>query len=169
MQAEIDAAVWERGDIRKATLPLQVQDNRLRAQYKAEHWKLRCYDVYREIKSRPPLTPEELEERARERTAKRLWEREIKEKVKLARYRQSILNVGGREAKLEREAQRKREKDIRSVGVKCVPLACAAIAILQPLTTASHSHKPPVDPEKRKAWERFQIKKDSLMAMHEVK
>lgn len=46
LQEEIDACVYERDDLRVKTLPLQVQDNRLRALYDKENWKLREFNEW---------------------------------------------------------------------------------------------------------------------------
>lgn len=42
----IDECVYERDELREKTLPLQAQDNRLRALFKEENWKLREFDEW---------------------------------------------------------------------------------------------------------------------------
>lgn len=46
LHAQIDECVYERDELREKTLPLQAQDNRLRALYKEENWKLREFDEW---------------------------------------------------------------------------------------------------------------------------
>jgi hypothetical protein len=46
LHAQIDECVYERDELRDKTLPLQAQDNRLRALYKEENWKLREFDEW---------------------------------------------------------------------------------------------------------------------------
>ncbi|KAK9894189.1 hypothetical protein P389DRAFT_181582 [Cystobasidium minutum MCA 4210] len=46
LQDKIDDCVYERDELREITLPLQVEDNRLRARFKEENWKLREFDEW---------------------------------------------------------------------------------------------------------------------------
>lgn len=46
LHEQIDECVYERDELREKTLPLQVQDNRLRALFKEENWKLREFDEW---------------------------------------------------------------------------------------------------------------------------
>jgi hypothetical protein len=46
LHEQIDECVYERDELRELTLPLQVQDNRLRARFKEENWKLREFDEW---------------------------------------------------------------------------------------------------------------------------
>lgn len=46
LHEQIDECVYERDELRERTLPLQAQDNRLRAVFKEENWKLREFDEW---------------------------------------------------------------------------------------------------------------------------
>lgn len=118
LQEEIYKSVWARGDLRKQTLPLQVIDNRTRAEFKDQNWKLRCFDRYREIAARPPLTEQEIEDLKEERRMVKQREQDIKDKKRQWRIDNAEMLTQARAEKKLRDAHKKVIKDIRSVGEK---------------------------------------------------
>lgn len=102
---------------------MQVIDNQTRARYKTEHWKLRCFERYREIISRPPLTEDELADLQEQRRLVKEKEQEAKDKKKQWRWDNAEMLTQARAEKILRDAHKKVIKDIRSVGEKCVYIA----------------------------------------------
>jgi hypothetical protein len=95
-----------------------VIDNRTRAEFKDQNWKLRCFDRYREIAARPPLTEQEIEDLKEERRMVKQREQDIKDKKRQWRIDNAEMLTQARAEKKLRDAHKKVIKDIRSVGEK---------------------------------------------------
>lgn len=95
-------------------------DNRTRALYKEEAFKLRGYERYRDIQSRPPLTDQEIEDLREERRLEKQAIQDAKDKTKQWRLDNADFLTQRRAEKKIRDAHKKVIKDIRSVGEKWV-------------------------------------------------